>query len=137
MRRSIEIAAVRVVAAIVGLGVILAGCSDMYYDRRDTILFGADDAVAANMAVQTIDPWPPGSANRRAPANGERVAAAIKRYRTGRVYMPVGNSTSSTYLQQQQLQQQMVQDPPPPTSSSSGSGPSSGAISTSSGVQVK
>jgi hypothetical protein len=136
MRRFSEIPAKRAAAAIVGLGVTLAGCSDMYYDRRETILFGADNAVATAMAVQTIDPWPPGSANRRAPANGERVAAAIRRYRTGRVFTPIGNGTSSTYLQQQQLQQQMSQDPAP-ASGSSGPGASAGAISTSSGTQVK
>jgi len=136
MRRSIEILAVRAVAAIVGLGTILAGCSDIYYDRRETILLGADDAVASNMAVQTIDPWPPGSANRRAPANGERVAAAIKRYRTGRVFMPIGNGTSSSYQQQQQLQQQQLsQEPQPATSSGQGAG--AGVMSTSGGVQVK
>jgi hypothetical protein len=135
MRRSSNIVAVRAVAATVVLGVLLAGCSDLYYDRRETILFGADNAVASNMAVQTIDPWPPGSANRRAPANGERVAAAIKRYRTGRVFMPVGNGTSSTYQQQQQLQQQMTQDSPPAASAGTGSG--AGGISTGAGAQVK
>ena len=63
MRRSIEMLTARTVAAVVGLGVILAGCSDIYYDRRETILFGADDAVASNIAVQTIDPWPRDSSN--------------------------------------------------------------------------
>ena len=135
MRRSIERLAARPIAAVVGLGTILAGCSDLYYDRRETILFGADDAVASNIAVQTIDPWPPGSADRRAPANGERVAAAIKRYRTGRVFTPIGNSTSTSYQQQQQLQQQMTQDPQP--TAASGSGSSSGAFSTGNGSQVK
>jgi hypothetical protein len=125
----------RALAAIVGLSAILAACSDLYYDRRETVLFGADDAVASNIAVQTIDPWPPGSANRRAPANGERVAAAIKRYRTGRVFTPIGNNTSTSYAQQQQLQQQMTQDPPPATNSGSGSG--GGGISTGNGAQVK
>jgi hypothetical protein len=135
MRRSSNLVAVRAVAATVGLAVLLAGCSDLYYDRRETILFGADNAVASNIAVQTIDPWPPGSANRRAPANGERVAAAIKRYRTGRVFTPIGSGTSSTYLQQQQLQQQMTQDPPPAASTGTGSG--AGVISTGAGAQVK
>jgi hypothetical protein len=135
MRRSSNFVAVRVVAATVGLGAVLAGCSDLYYDRRETILFGADNAVASNIAVQTIDPWPPGSASRRAPANGERVAAAIRRYRTGRVFTPIGNGTSSTYLQQQQLQQQMSQDPPPAASTGAGSG--AGGISMGAGAQVK
>ena len=135
MRRSNNIVAARAVATAVGLGAVLAGCSDLYYDRRETILFGADNAVASNNAVQTIDPWSPGSANRRAPANGERVAAAIKRYRTGRVLTPIGNGTSSTYLQQQQLQQQMTQDPPAAASTGTGSG--AGGISTGAGAQVK
>ena len=133
MRRSVENLAVRTIAAMIGLGAIVAGCSDIYYDRRESILFGADDAVASNIAVQTIDPWPPSSIDRHAPANGERVAAAIKRYRTGRVFIPVGNATSSSYQQQQQQQQMMSLDPQPTTSS----GPTPGAISTSNGVQVK
>jgi len=138
MRRSAEMLAVRMVAAWVGFGVILTGCSDMYYDRRETILFGADDAVASNIAAQTIDPWPRSSIDRHAPANGERVAAAIKRYRTGRVFIPIGNATSSSYQQQQQLQQQMMPpDPAPQPAASSGAGVGAGAISTSSSVQAK
>jgi hypothetical protein len=134
MRRSVNMLALRAVAAVVGLGTIVGSCSDMYYDRRETLLFGADDAVASNIAVQTIDPWPPYVYNRRAPANGERVAAAIKRYRTGRVYTPIGNGTSSSYQQQQQMQQ-MSQDPA--AAASSGAGAGAGAISTGAGAQVK
>ena len=142
MRRCSEKAAVGAVAPMIGLtlslGVILAGCSDIYYDRRESILLGADDAVASNIAVQTIDPWPPNSVNRRAPVNGERVAAAIKRYRTGRVFIPVGNATSSSYQQQQQQQQQqqmMSADPPSPTSPSASRG--AGAVPTGNSTQVK
>ncbi len=104
MRRSTDQSAARTVAAVIGFGAILAGCSDIYYDRRETVLFGADNAVANNIAVQTIDPWPPGSANRRAPANGAVVAAAIARYKTGKVYSPHGNGTTANQ-QQQQTQQ--------------------------------
>jgi hypothetical protein len=109
MRRSTKVSATCAVAAVLGLGALLAGCSDIYYDRRDTVLFGAEDAVATNMAVQTVDPWPRASANRNIPGNGERVEAAITRYRTGRVFTPMGNGTSSSYQQQQQQQQQMQQ----------------------------
>ena len=42
---------------------VLAGCSDIYYDRRETVASGAADAVASNMAVQTVDPWPRNVAN--------------------------------------------------------------------------
>lgn len=120
MRRCIDVRAARTIAAAVGFGAILTGCSDIYYDRRDSILLGADDARASNLAVHTVDPWPPSSIDRRAPANGERVAAAIKRYRTGRVFIPIGNATSSSYQQQQQ--QMMSQDPQPATSSGAGTG---------------
>lgn len=132
MRRFVDIPAVCIVIATAGLGVILAGCSDIYYDRRESILFGADDAVASNIAVQTIDPWPRTSVDRHAPANGERVAAAIKRYRTGRVFIPIGNATSSSYQQQQQLQQQMMSSDPPP-----GSGAGAPAVSANGGAQTK
>jgi len=107
------------------LATILAACSDIYYDRRETVLFGADDAVAANKAVQTVDPWPPGSADRSAPGNGPRVAAAIARYRTGKVYPPQGNGTSASYSQQPQQSQQ------------SGQGQGAGAVSTDAGVPAK
>jgi hypothetical protein len=127
MRRSAEYPAKRALAAIIGLGAIVGGCSDIYYDRRETVLFGADNAVAANIAVQTVDPWPPGSANRNASTNGEVVAAAIERYRTGRVFMPMGNGTSSSYQQQQQQQQQQQ----------SQQAPSAGAVSAPGGTQVK
>jgi hypothetical protein len=123
MRRSNAYSTVRAVAAVVGFGTILAACSDIYYDRRETVLFGADDAVASNIAVQTIDPWPPGSANRHVPGNGARVAAAITRYRTGKVYPPQGNGTSSTAYQQQSQQTQQ--------------GQGSGAASTDAGTSAK
>jgi hypothetical protein len=128
MRRSNKYSVARVAAAVVGLTTILAACSDIYYDRRETVLFGADDAVASNKAVQTIDPWPPGSADRSAPGNGPRVAAAISRYRTGKVYPPQGNGTSASYSQQPQQSQQSGQG---------GQGQGSGAVSTDAGVPAK
>ena len=51
-------------------GSLLAGCSDIYYDRRETVSFAANDAVASAQATQTIDPWPPASANRNIASNG-------------------------------------------------------------------
>ncbi|HKA79173.1 MAG TPA: hypothetical protein VKD43_04030, partial [Xanthobacteraceae bacterium] len=51
----------------------LAGCSDIYFDRRETISLGADDAVASNRAIHTVDPWPPHSGNRNITFNGERI----------------------------------------------------------------
>ena len=65
----------------------LAGCMHaedpvtQYVQRSDKITLSAGNANDANLAIQTIDPWPRASANRRIPANGERMAGAHERYR--------------------------------------------------------
>jgi hypothetical protein len=82
-------------AAALTLGTVLSGCSDLYFDRRDTVAFGANNAVATDIALQTIDPWPPASANKSFTTNGPRAAGAIERYRTGKIIQPEGSSTSS------------------------------------------
>jgi hypothetical protein len=74
---------------------VLAGCSDLYFDRRETVTFGAGDAVATNATLQTVDPWPAASANRDFKTNGPRMAGAIERYRTGKIIQPQGLGTSS------------------------------------------
>jgi hypothetical protein len=76
-------------------GAFLAACSDLYYDHRDTVSFGAGDAVASNAAVQTIDPWPRAAYNRNIPGNGERVQAAVERYRRNKVTPLATTNTSS------------------------------------------
>ena len=81
------------------IGALLAGCSDIYYDRRDTIALSTGDAVAANRVAQMVDPWPPASADRNVPANGEKMQAAVERYRQGRVIQPVNATTSSVAYQ--------------------------------------
>lgn len=81
----------RVVAAVVAaatLGTALGGCSQLYWDRRDTIALSAGDAIAANEAEQTIDPWPPFSGNPNHAFNGQRMQAAAERYRTNTVIQP-------------------------------------------------
>ena len=85
----------RIIAGTVLLASILAGCSDIYYDRRETVSFAAGNALASAQAVQTVDPWPPASANRNIDGYGIRVAGAIERYRTGRIIQPKGTGTSS------------------------------------------
>ena len=92
MRRRSEM--MRVGAGVL-LAAMLAGCSDLYYDRRETVSFAANDAVATALATQTIDPWPPASANKNFTTNGPRAAGAIERYRTGKIIQPEGASTSS------------------------------------------
>lgn len=75
------------VAAI--CGATLAGCSDLYLDRRDSIALSAGDAIAANQAAQTRDPWPAQSGNINSAFNGEKMQAAVERYRRNQVTQPV------------------------------------------------
>ena len=94
MSRSSETRLVRTLAAVTLLGV-LAGCSDIYYDRRETVSFAAGDALASAQATQVIDPWPAASADRNVVSNGNRVAGAVERYRTCQIIQPKGTTTSS------------------------------------------
>ena len=57
----------------------------MYLDRRDTVSFGAGDAVAANKVTHMVDPWPVYAGNRNIAFDGERMQAAAERYRTNKV----------------------------------------------------
>ena len=52
-----------------------------YAQRNDKITLSAGNTSAANEAIHTVDPWPRASADRRIPANGERMAGAYERYR--------------------------------------------------------
>ncbi len=71
------------------MGATLGGCSDAYFDRRDTIALGAGDAVAADQVMQMNDPWPLQSGNTTIAANGQRMQSAVERYRTNIVTQPV------------------------------------------------
>src|ERR1700728_1734552 len=75
--------------AALALGTTLAGCSDIYYDRRDTVAVSGGDAIGANEVAQTIDPWPRQSGNTNIATNGQRMQSAIERYRTNIVTQPV------------------------------------------------
>ena len=85
----------KVLALLLGSATLLAGCTDMYLDRRDTVSFGAGDAVAANKVTHMIDPWPIYAGNRNIPHDGERMAAAAERYRTDKVKPLATSGTSS------------------------------------------
>ena len=95
----------RVIAPAILLGALLAGCSDIYFDRRETIVPVTGDSIAVNRAAQMIDPWSPASANKNIAFHGEKMQTAVERYRQNRVIPPVGTTTSSVAYQQQQAQQ--------------------------------
>jgi hypothetical protein len=85
--------------AVVALGAMLGGCSDIYFDRRETIALGADDHIAANRVAQMVDPWPRYVGNKNIAFNGERMQGAVERYRRHEVIRPVP-LTTNTYSQQ-------------------------------------
>jgi hypothetical protein len=68
---------------------LLAGCSDLYFDRRDPIALGAGDALAANGVEQMVDPWPAHSGDTAIPGDGNKTQAAVERYRKSKVTQPV------------------------------------------------
>ena len=92
--------AIKSFAATALVGATLGGCSEYYFDRRDTVTLYSGDAVATNRVTQMIDPWPAASGQRNIAFNGERVQGAAERYRSHRVIQPVSAITSSTAQQQ-------------------------------------
>jgi hypothetical protein len=96
--------ATRTIVAVAVLAVTLGGCSEYYFDRRDTVALYSGEAMAANRVTHMIDPWPAASGQRNIAYSGEKAATAAERYRTGRIIPPVNATTSSaayTAAQQQ------------------------------------
>ena len=91
----------KAICALLGASA-LGGCSDVYFnhfDRRDSISLSAGDDVYSNQVAQMVDPWPPQSANRNISFNGQRMQAAVERYRTNKVIPPTNATTSSAGYQ--------------------------------------
>jgi hypothetical protein len=86
---------IKAIAVAVVLGVAVSGCSDIYFDRRETIALGAGDGVATNRVTHMIDPWPAHSMNNRIAFNGQRAQSATDRYNRGKVITPVLPTTAS------------------------------------------
>jgi hypothetical protein len=72
----------RAFSTVVGLAIGSAGCAGYadYHNHRDTVTLRAGDAVYANAAIQTVDPWPPEGFEIVTLADGQRVLRAIKGY---------------------------------------------------------
>lgn len=118
----------RAIAAAAALAAMLAGCSDIYFDRRDTVALTGGDSIAGNAAAQTVNPWPPYSDNTMVAFNGQRMQSAVERYRTGRVIQPVKPTTSDVQNQQEAATaaaasygSAVANMPPPPTATSAAS----------------
>jgi hypothetical protein len=66
-----------------------------YRDHRDTISSSAGNANAANIAVQTIDPWPPHSKITKNHLDGRRAQVGITRYQQNKSIAPRGLNTTT------------------------------------------
>lgn len=80
-----------IIAAMI---VAIAGCRE-YRERQDSITMGLGNANAHNIAVQTVDPWPPNVGNADIHIDGERSAIAIKRYKKNKSIEPEGLATQN------------------------------------------
>ncbi len=101
----------RVLALALVVASTTAGCSDLYYDRRETISRAGGDAVEADKTGQMIDPWPAHAANTNIQTDGERMQRAIERYRTNR---PTPLATSKNSVQYQPVLSPTPQASAPP-----------------------
>lgn len=85
-------------AAAVSVTAALGGCSDIYYDRRETVALGADDHIASNRVAQMVDPWPVYVQDKNIAFNGQRMQGAVERYRRHEVIRPVPLTTNTYAL---------------------------------------
>jgi hypothetical protein len=98
----------RNLAVGLALAAVLSGCSDIYYDRRETVALGADDHIASNRVAQMIDPWPRYVGNKNIAFNGERAQAGVERYRRDCAFQPISPTTTSSVAQQTAQQAAMA-----------------------------
>jgi hypothetical protein len=96
MEASLSRRKIDLVLVMIAVCAALAGCSDLYTDRRDTVAASAGDALFSNQVTQMVDPWPRASADRNIAFDGQRMQAAVQRYRENRVIEPVSAMTSSS-----------------------------------------
>ncbi len=66
-----------------------------YLARRDTISSSTGNANAANIATQTIDPWPPYAKNTQNHLEGRRAGVSIERYQQNKSVQPKGLGTTT------------------------------------------
>ncbi len=95
MSRAADRSRFRPLLAVLVCGSFVAACSDIYYDRRDTVTFQAGDAVALNKVTHAVDVWPEAAGYRNIESNGPKMQSAVERYRTNKVTAPVGMETTT------------------------------------------
>ncbi|MBX4924298.1 hypothetical protein [Rhizobium binae] len=61
---------------------LATGCAD-YMNHRDTITFGAGNAVEANKAIHIRDPFPPEAQRTHIASDGRVIRRAVTQYQNG------------------------------------------------------
>jgi hypothetical protein len=115
------------IAVVVVIASAVAGCAEIYYDRRETVGAGSGDAVATNKVAQMVDPWSPASANNRIGFNGQLMQSAQDRYNRGKVITPVLPTQASRDYQQAQQQAASTQSSTNQSTSATPAAPVKGA----------
>ncbi len=69
------------VSAVLGFTVVISGCNQSLA-RRDSISSSFGNALAANTALQTVDPWSRRVENTHIHTDGTNASNAIESYRT-------------------------------------------------------
>lgn len=84
------------------VALLLGGCTSdhihEYRDNTDRVTAGAGNAMAANRAIHTIDPWPYHSQNTQIDVDGKRAEVGMKRYESNTSLKPKGVSSSSAVV---------------------------------------
>ena len=84
-----------VLLGLAGSASMVTAWDDQYLDRSDKISPHTGNSVAANIAIQTVDPWPRNVRNNRININGGRIQLGMKRYQTNTSLKPLSLGTSS------------------------------------------
>jgi hypothetical protein len=87
-------------ASVLASALIAMGCSSdhihEYRANTDRVTSGSGNAMAANRAVHTIDPWPYQSQNTQIDIDGKRAQVAVRRYESSASSKSKGASSDST-----------------------------------------
>ncbi|MBZ9792425.1 hypothetical protein K9B32_20265 [Rhizobium sp. 3T7] len=61
---------------------LVSGCAD-YMNHRDSITFGLGNAMEANKAIHTEDPFPPEAQRTRIASDGKVIRRVVTEYQNG------------------------------------------------------
>jgi len=81
MKSSIKISKLIGISTLLATTVLVSSCNQAI-SRRDSLAPSFGNAMAANTALQTIDPWPRNVENTHIHTDGVKTGNAIERYQT-------------------------------------------------------